>query len=81
MAFENKELSVIAYANGFSWWHYKSPDSIETVLQDDYFAKTQVQSATNLIENGDFIHITVGNDLYTRCFYIENGVVKLKKTK
>lgn len=41
MAFMNKDMSVIAYANGFTLWHYKTKsDSFKEILEDSkYFAK------------------------------------------
>lgn len=36
MAFQNKNLSVIAYANGFTMWHYKTNDCLSD-LMDGYF--------------------------------------------
>ena len=40
MAFQNKNLSVIAYANGFTIWHYKTNDKLEDLL-DGYFNPAQ----------------------------------------
>ena len=39
MAFAIRNLSVLAYANGFTLWHYKAgKDRLEAVSGDDYFA-------------------------------------------
>ena len=40
MAYINKDMSVIAYANGFTLWHYKTnKDSIKDILEDSkYFS-------------------------------------------
>ena len=38
MAFQNKNLSVIAYANGFTLWHYSSSsETMSTVAANGYF--------------------------------------------
>ena len=31
MAFKSHELSVLAYANGFTLWHYRTEDALEAV--------------------------------------------------
>lgn len=36
MAFKNANLSVIAYANGFTLWHYKTQDGIQDI-NEEYF--------------------------------------------
>lgn len=37
MAFKNQDLSVIAYANGFTLWSYKTNDTITTTKTAGYF--------------------------------------------
>lgn len=38
--FLNRNMSVIAYANGFTLWHYKSnEESLEQIEQAGYFNK------------------------------------------
>lgn len=76
MAFENKNLFVIAYANGFTWWHYKADEPIENVLTDGYF-----NPINNLLSEGDVINISHGTDLYIRCLYKDGDTWKLKNTK
>ena len=41
MSFKNKDMSVIAYANGFTLWHYKTNEDTTKQLIDNskYFAK------------------------------------------
>ena len=36
MAFQNKNLSVIAYANGFTLWHYKENATLATITASGY---------------------------------------------
>ena len=39
MAFAIRNLSVLAYANGFTLWHYKAGgDPLEHVVTRDFFA-------------------------------------------
>ena len=37
MAFQNKNLSVIAYANGFTLWHYSAAETMTTITKTGYF--------------------------------------------
>lgn len=38
--FRNKEMSVIAYANGFTLWQYRSSeDTLEIISQPGYFER------------------------------------------
>jgi hypothetical protein len=39
MSFQNKNLSVLAYANNFTNWHYVTEDTLDTVMQPNYFAQ------------------------------------------
>lgn len=47
MAYEPRNLSALAYANGFTLWHYKSKDGD---TDDNYFS-----NAATLLRRGDFI--------------------------
>lgn len=37
MAYDSKNFSVMAYANGFTLWNYSSEDNLETVKGSGYF--------------------------------------------
>jgi len=37
MAYDPNNLSALTYANGFTLWHYKTPDSTTTVDTSGYF--------------------------------------------
>lgn len=55
MGFKNKDLSVIAYANGFTLWQYKTDDDIAIVEETPtYFPK----EIGKLMAVGDIIIIT-----------------------
>jgi len=54
MAFTIRDLSVLAYANGFTLWHYKAGnDSVTDVAHDDFFA-----DASDMMAVGDMILIS-----------------------
>lgn len=55
MSFTARELSVLAYANGFTLWHYRTADSPDCLLAPDggYFA-----AADELLRPGDQIIVT-----------------------
>lgn len=56
MAYLSKDLSVLAYANGFTLWYYYTPDTMQEVMGDNYFGPTG-----NMVRKGDMI-IVVAND-------------------
>lgn len=37
MALNNKNFSVMAYANGFTLWNYTTEDALSTVIAANYF--------------------------------------------
>jgi hypothetical protein len=54
MAFAIRNLSVLAYANGFTLWHYKSgKDKLDAVCRGDYLS-----DASDMLTAGDLIMIT-----------------------
>ncbi|MEI6559983.1 MAG: hypothetical protein WCO00_16415 [Rhodospirillaceae bacterium] len=50
MAYLSKNLSVLAYANGFTLWHYTTPDAATTVDSAGYF-----NAAADMVRVGDMI--------------------------
>lgn len=54
MSFKNMDMSVIAYANGWTLWHYKTQDELALVLNTGYFPKKIV----DLMAVGDVIYVT-----------------------
>jgi hypothetical protein len=63
MAYKNKNMSVIAYANGFTLWQYKTDDDIDLIDENlGYFPKTIV----NLMAMGDMIFISSKGLTYIR---------------
>lgn len=57
MAFQNKNLSVIAYANGFTLWHYASTDKMTAIATSGYF-----DSVKTLMNVGDIIIINASDN-------------------
>jgi hypothetical protein len=54
MAFAIRNLSVLAYANGFTLWHYKAGrDQLEHVETRDFFA-----DAADMLVEGDMLMIS-----------------------
>lgn len=54
MAFESKNLSVLAYSNGFTLWHYTTPDSAADVDTSGYF-----NTAADMLRAGDMVMANV----------------------
>lgn len=52
MAYQKRELSVLAYANGFTLWHYATPDSWDEVVSPGYF-----QEANEMLRDSDQIMV------------------------
>jgi hypothetical protein len=54
MAFSLRNLSVLAYANGFTLWHYKAEtDQLAQTAGEGYFA-----DAADLLAAGDMVMLT-----------------------
>lgn len=50
MAYQSKDLSVLAYANGFTLWHYTTADAAAAVDTAGYF-----NAAADMLRAGDII--------------------------
>lgn len=55
MAYDGKNLSVLAYGNGFTLWHYKTADAAAAVDTAGYF-----NEAAPMLRVGDFLFANVG---------------------
>jgi hypothetical protein len=63
MAFAVRNLSVLAYANGFTLWHYKSgKDRLDLVSSDNYLG-----DAADMLSQGDLIMTTTANGARILC--------------
>jgi len=72
MAFQNKNLSVIAYANGFTLWHYKENATLATITASGYFS-----SLKTLMNTGDIILINGSNGSAIKVVTVAEGVVSV----
>jgi hypothetical protein len=57
MAFQNKNLSVIAYANGFTLWHYSTAETLATITANGYF-----NNVKTLMNIGDIIIVNASDN-------------------
>jgi hypothetical protein len=57
MAYDASNLSALTYANGFTLWHYKTPDAASDVDTTGYF-----DEAASMLRVGDFIFANADAD-------------------
>lgn len=78
MAFKNKNFSVIAYANGFTLWHYVSADdSLKDIVNDvKYFSVPRL-----LMNTGDIIMINAKDSTGIRYVELVGDDVWLRELK
>lgn len=57
MAYNSKDLSVLAYANGFTLWHYTTIDPAIDVDTSGYF-----NDATDMVRVGDMVLANTDTD-------------------
>ena len=63
MVFAIRNLSVLAYANGFTLWHYKAGKvTLETVSQVNFFA-----GASDMLSTGDMIMVSGADGARVLC--------------
>jgi outer membrane protein assembly factor BamB len=58
MAYDASNLSALTYANGFTLWHYKTPDAATDVDTAGYF-----NEAASMLRVGDFIFANANIDV------------------
>ena len=75
MAFDRVNLSVIAYANGFTLWHYSGKDETLEVLLSAGFFNPMKDVAVN---PGDIIIINSSNGTCIRMLDVIDGVVTVR---
>ena len=54
MAFSSCNLSVLAYANGFTLWHYSAGSEYRAIALDEVF----FEAARDLVSTGDIVMVT-----------------------
>jgi len=70
MAFQNKKLSVIAYANGFTLWHYVATETLTAISTSGYF-----NNVATLMNTGDIIIINASDGTSIKAITVSSGVV------
>ena len=59
MPFEPTDLTVLAYADGYTLWHYVTEDPADDVQQSGYF-----ENARDVFRNNDRIEIFSSDDSF-----------------
>lgn len=72
MAFQNKNLSVIAYANGFTLWHYAVAETFATISTAGYF-----NDVKTLMNNGDIVIINGSDSTGIRTIAVTDATVNI----
>lgn len=77
MSMNSKNLSVLAYSNGFTFWHYKTEDAKDAVVAANYF-----NDVANIFNVGDLIvaSMDIAGTMTTGMFVvtsIASGVVSI----
>ena len=68
MAYKAQNLSVIAYANGFTLWHYRTTeDAFTTIDTTGYFDK-----ASEMLRVGDAMYVTDSTGTTAQVFVMSN---------
>ena len=63
MVFAIRNLSVLAYANGFTLWHYKAgKERLEMVAKPNFFA-----DACDMLAVGDMVMVTAADGARIIC--------------
>ena len=68
MAFQNKNLSVIAYANGFTLWHYAANETLATIATAGYFNSVQT-----LMNVGDIVIVNASDASSIKVVGVSSG--------
>lgn len=78
MAFKNKNFSVVAFCNGWTWWHYVShDDSLRDIIDNnEYFLPVRA-----LMNTGDMIVINGKDTTGVRYIEMADEGIWLRKLK
>jgi hypothetical protein len=71
MAFAVSHLSVLAYANGFTLWHYKADGN----RQADVSAPSFFQKAAGMLASGDMVMVSAEDGGRLLCIAVSGGAV------
>ena len=69
MAFQNKNLPVIAYANGFTLWHYVANETLTTITASGYF-----NDVKTLMNTGDIVIINASDNTSIRKIAVGDSI-------
>lgn len=70
MAYDSNNLSALAYANGFTHWHYKSTaDTLATIMAAGYFSG----AAPDMLRVGDTIRIQASDGFWKDVIFANDG--------
>lgn len=72
MAFQNKNLSVIAYANGFTLWHYAADETLTAITTAGYF-----NGVKTLMNIGDIVIVNGSNGATIKVVGVTDGNITL----
>jgi hypothetical protein len=72
MAFQNKNLSVIAYANGFTLWHYAANETMTAISTSGYF-----NNVLTLMNTGDIIIINASDSTAIKKITVSSSAVSV----
>ena len=76
MVLNTKQLAVMAYANGFTIWSYKTKDCKLDIIDKGYF-----DFCSNIFENGDLIDVIICDKDNNIVDFIQVIVVKADREK
>ena len=69
MAFQNKNLSVIAYSNGFTLWQYAANETLSTITASGYF-----DGVKTLMNTGDLVIINASDNTSIKKITVSTNV-------
>lgn len=74
MAFKNRNFSVLAYANGFTLWHYSTnEDTLEQICDKSYWAN----GVASLANTGDIMIVNASDGTAIRRVVLTDGSMEL----
>jgi len=74
MAFDPSDLTVLAFADGYTLWHYLTDDSARDTSQPGYF-----EAAREIFRNNDRIEVFADDDTYD-AIVTTVGRIRLRRT-
>jgi hypothetical protein len=72
MALSLGDLSVLAYANGFTLWHYKAGKPLHAITEPGFF-----DSGAEMLATGDMVMVSAADGGRVACVTVDRGSVSL----